>query len=72
MTIRFSDDLADMFADMPDTLTPARLTTYVPQSRRTIDRWIAEGTLRAYRLGGRVLVRKSDVVALVRPVKAAS
>lgn len=72
MTTRYSDDVAEMFADMPDTLTPAELTTYLPQSRRTIDRWIAEGTLRAYRLGGRVLVRKADLLALVRLVRAAS
>jgi len=71
MTIRYSDEVADMFPDMPDTLTPAQLTTYLPQARRTIDRWIAEGTLPAYRLGGRLLVRKADVLAMARPVKAA-
>jgi excisionase family DNA binding protein len=60
------------FPDMPDTLTPAQLVQYLPQSRRTIDRWIAEGTLPAYRLGGRVLLRKADVIALVRRVKVAS
>lgn len=60
------------FPDMPETMTPAQLVQHLPQSRRTIDRWIAEGTLRAYRLGGRVLVRKADVLTLVRPVKAAS
>lgn len=60
------------FPSMPDPVTPAQLPDYLPQSRRTIDRWIHEGTLPAFRIGGRVLIRKADVIAMLKPVRAAS
>jgi excisionase family DNA binding protein len=66
-----ANDAIDLYPDMPDTLTPAQLTTWLPQSRRTVDRWIAEGSLPAFRLGGRLLIRKADVLAMARPVRAA-
>lgn len=62
----------DLFPDLPDTFTAAEGAKHVPQSRRTLDRWVAEGILPAYRFGGRVLIRKADLLALVQPVRAAS
>lgn len=42
-------------------------------STRTIRRYIADGKLRAFRVGGTLIrVRQADVDALVRPLSAAT
>lgn len=64
--------MIDLFPELPDPATPNELAEHTPWSRRTIDRKIAEGTLPAYKLGKRVLIRKADVLALVKPVRAAT
>ena len=35
---------------------------------RTIERWIAEGTLPAFRMGGQVRIKATDLDKLARPI----
>ena len=55
-------------------LTPAGAAAELHITARTIRAWIASGRLRAVRTdpgrGGRLLVRRSDVLALLLPVQA--
>ena len=65
-------DIPDLFPDLPDPATPAQIVEATPWARRTLDRHIASGRLPAYRLGNRLLIRKSDLLGLVEKVRAAS
>ena len=65
------DTSIDLFPSLPDPCTPAHLIDQGIRSRSTINRDIASGRLPAYRLGGRLFIRKADVLALVRPVRSA-
>lgn len=62
----------DLFPNLPDPATPDQLAEHTPWARRTIDRKIATGELVAYKLGGKLLIRKDDVLALVRKVQGAA
>jgi excisionase family DNA binding protein len=53
--------------------SPAKAAGYADVSTRTIYRWIAEGRLRAYRTGPKLIkVDLADIDALIRPVPAAN
>jgi excisionase family DNA binding protein len=60
------------------TRPPRRFTsieaaaTYADVSTRTINRWIADGLLRAYRLGPRLVkIDLADLDQLARPIRTA-
>lgn len=57
-----------------DLLTPAGVAAEVHVTARTVRQWIAVGRLPALRTdpgrGGRLLVRRADVLALLLPVQA--
>jgi len=61
----------ELLADLPDRLTPNDLIAAGLRSRSQINRDIASGRLRAYKIGSRIFITKSDVVALVQPVRCA-
>ena len=65
------DSSVDLFPNLSDPCTPKDLIDQGIRSRSTINRDIAAGRLPAYRLGGRLFIRKADVLALVRPVRSA-
>lgn len=67
-----TDQIPDLFPDLPDPATPAQIVEATPWARRTLDRHIASGRLPAYRLGNRLLIRKCDLLGLVEKVRAAS
>jgi excisionase family DNA binding protein len=58
----------------PELLTPAAAAVEVCVTARTIRQWIALGRLPAFRTdpgrGGRLLVRRADLLALLQPVTA--
>jgi hypothetical protein len=62
-------DIADLFADLPDTCTINDLRGI--RSRSQLNRDIAAGRLPAYRLGQRLFIKKSDLLALIQPVRSA-
>ena len=47
---------------MPRLLTIAETAEYVGVDERTVRRWIADGTLRASRIGGRLIRIKAEDV----------
>lgn len=57
-----------------DLLTPAGAAAELHVTARTVRQWIAVGRLRALRTdpgrGGRLLVRRADLLALLQPVTA--
>ncbi len=61
----------DLFPELPERLTLKDIEQAHIRSRAQLDRDIAAGRLRAYKLGGRVFVTKADLLAMVRPVRAA-
>lgn len=62
----------DLLDDLPNRLTVKDLTDAGIRSRSQINRDIAAGRLPAYKLGQRIFLRKSDVLALIRPVRSAA
>lgn len=64
-------EIPDLFPRLPDPCTPNDLIDQGIRSRSTLNRDIASGRLPAYRLGGRLFIRKADVLAMVVPVKTA-
>ena len=60
----------DLFNDLPERCTPKDLIDRGIRSRSQIGRDIAAGRLPAYRLGQRLFIRRSDVIALVQPVRS--
>jgi len=57
---------------LPVFLSPVEAAVHIGVSRRTIDRWIADGQLAAYRAGVRaVRIRVADLEAFLRPIEAA-
>lgn len=60
-----------LFDDLPETLTVAQAKTATGRGDRTIRQWIHTGQLPAYRFGGRLLIRREDLQAMVRPVGGA-
>lgn len=66
--------MARRIAAQPDS-TPWRTinqaATYYAVDRRTIYRWIAEGRLKAYRLGGQqIRIRQEDLDSVLTEVSA--
>lgn len=67
-------DTADDTDGLPsDLITPTEATTVLPKldgrkvSVRSVYRWIENGHLPFWRLaGGRILIRRADVLALIR------
>lgn len=53
-------------------LTLERCADLVSVNERTLRRWIAEGRLPAYKLVVGVRVRRSDLLALLQPIPAAT
>jgi excisionase family DNA binding protein len=49
-----------------DYLTTAQVTTRLGVARSTLNRWVKEGKLPRYSLGGKVLFKPSDVDSLVK------
>jgi excisionase family DNA binding protein len=49
-----------------DYLTTAQVTTRLGVARSTVNRWVKEGKLPRYTLGGKVLFKPSDVDSLVK------
>lgn len=52
-------------------LTIAQVAVDLQVGQRTVRRWIAEGTLPAYRVGGLIRVRTSDLNRFAKRVKSA-
>jgi excisionase family DNA binding protein len=52
-----------------DIMTRDEAAKYIGKSVETLDRWIKSGLVPAYRLGPKtILVRKSDLDKLLRPI----
>lgn len=64
-------DQVDIFPVLDDPTTPTQIEKAGYRSRSQLDRDIASGRLRAYKLGGRIFIRKSDFLAMVQPVRGA-
>lgn len=63
--------MADRLA-LPTYVRPDEAARALDVTRRTIDQYIADGTLPAYRFGPRLVrVRWTDVEALLVPIEAA-
>ena len=62
----------DLWPDLPDPCTPKDIIDRGIRSRSQLNRDIAAGRLNAYRLGQRIFIRRADLLALVKPVRAAS
>ena len=60
-----------MFADLPNRMTKQEVADATGKGLRTIDRYIAEGRLRAFRMGNRVFVAKVDLIDMLEPYRAA-
>lgn len=54
-----------------DYMTPAQAAIELRVHHATVRKWIATGQLRAYRVGGRIRIRKSDVRRFVVPAVTA-
>ena len=54
---------ADEKANGP--LTPEEAAEYLKVTRRTIDRWIADGTMKASKIGRVVRIKRSEIVRLL-------
>jgi excisionase family DNA binding protein len=50
----------------PDLRTPKELARLLGVHAATVRRWIREGVLTRWRVGGRVRARESEALALVR------
>lgn len=55
----------------PDYLTVGQVAQQWQVGTRTVRRWIAEGDLPAYRVGGLVRVDRKDLTRFVKRVKSA-
>lgn len=63
---------ADLFPNLPDVATVLQVMEATQLSERTLRKWIAEGDLPAYRLGGRaVRIRREDLEAIATRVRSA-
>lgn len=62
----------DGLAAPPVWLTRDEAAAYVGCEKRTLDRYIADGTLVAYKLGPRAIrIKRSDLDAIMQPVGSA-
>ncbi len=61
----------DPWPDAPRTLDVQQVQQLTGRGQRTIRRWIADGDLPAYRLGGRVVVMKHDLLGMLTPIRGA-
>lgn len=60
-------------SEHPQLITVSQAASLLAVHRSTVRRWIREGKIRAYRLGGRgVRLTRADVLQLVTPLEAAS
>lgn len=62
----------DLWPDLPDPCTPPDLIDRRIRSRSQLNRDIAAGKLPAYKVGGRIWIRKADVLALVTRIRGAA
>jgi hypothetical protein len=62
----------DLWPELPASMTPRQIIDAGIRSRTQLHRDIASGDLPAYKLGGRIWIQKADLMAMVRPIKAAS
>lgn len=62
----------DLFPSLPDVATIPQVMEATQLSERTLRKWIAEGVLPAYRLGGKaVRIRREDLEAIATRVRSA-
>lgn len=51
--------------DLPSNMTRREVATYLRRHVRSVDRLIAQGVVKAVKVGGSVLVPKSEIARLV-------
>lgn len=57
----------------PAFISPYEAAGYIGVTRRTVDRWISTGRLRAYRVGSRtVRIRVTDLEAFLQPIEVSA
>lgn len=67
-----ANSVPDLWPDLPETFPLGDIIGRGIRSRSQLNRDIAAGRLPAYKLGHRIFVRKSDLLALVQPVRGAA
>jgi hypothetical protein len=67
-----TEPVPDLWPDLADTFPVSEIIDRRIRSRSQLSRDIAAGRLPAFKLGKRIFIRKADLLALVKPVRAAS
>ena len=54
--------------EVPEYITVADVVAMVSCSERTVRAWIADGTLPAFKAGRMIRIRRSDALAIFKPL----
>ncbi len=64
-------DVPDLWPDLPESFPITVVTARKIRSRSQLNRDIAAGRLPAYKMGSKIWVRKSDLLAMLTRVRSA-